>query len=59
MLWLKLPSLLGKISCSKELVDDIAHKTTFANMKKDSSANMEWVKKFQRPEGADFLPQNK
>ena len=56
-----LPSAVTQITkfigqdISKELVDDIAHKTTFANMKKDSSANMEWVKKFQRPEGADFM----
>ena len=28
---------------SKELVEEIAYKTTFENMKKDSSANKEWM----------------
>ena len=40
-----LPSAVDKIAkfigqdISKELVDEIAHKTTFANMKEDSTAN--------------------
>ena len=46
-----LPSTVDTIAkfigqdISKELVDEIAHRTTFENMKKDSSANYEWVKK--------------
>ena len=44
-----LPSAVATIAkfigqdISKELVDEIAQKTTFANMKKDSSANYEWM----------------
>ena len=30
---------------SQELVDEIEHRTTFSNMKKDSSANCEWMDK--------------
>ena len=44
-----LPSTVATIAksigqdISKELVEEIAHKTTFENMKKDSSANCEWM----------------
>ena len=56
-----LPSAVATIAkfigqdTSKELVEEIAHKTTFENMKKDSSANYEWVKKKRRPNAADFM----
>jgi hypothetical protein len=44
-----LPSAVATIAkfigqdINKELVEEIAHKTTFENMKKDSSANYEWM----------------
>ena len=44
-----LPSAVSTIAkfigqdISKELVEEIAHRTTFENMKKDSSANYEWM----------------
>ena len=56
-----LPSAVATIAkfigqdISKELVDEIAHRTTFSNMKKDSSANYEWVKKVRRPNASDFM----
>ena len=56
-----LPSAVATIAkfigqdISKELVDEIAHRTTFSNMKKDSSANYEWVKKLRRPNASDFM----
>ena len=56
-----LPSAVATIAkfigqdISKELVEEIAHKTTFENMKKDSSANYEWVKKVRRPNESDFM----
>ena len=56
-----LPSAVAAIAkfigqdISKELVEEIAHRTTFENMKKDSSANYEWVKNVRRPNVADFM----
>ena len=56
-----LPSAVATIAkfigqdISKELVEEIAHKTTFENMKKDSTANYEWMKKFAKPGGTDFM----
>ena len=44
-----LPSVVAQVAkfigkdISKELVDEIARKTTFVNMKEDSSANFEWM----------------
>ena len=55
-----LPSAVATIATfidqdiSKELVDEIAHRTTFENMKKDSSANYEWIK-MPKPTGVDFM----
>ena len=49
-----LPSAVATIAkfigqdISKELVDEIAHRTTFANMKNDSSANYEWMSNAHR-----------
>ena len=41
---------------SKELVEEIAHRTTFENMKKDSSANYEWRNsKVLKPTRTDFM----
>ena len=40
---------------SQDLVDEIAHRSTFANMKKDSSADCKWVDKSRRPKEAGFL----
>ena len=56
-----LPTAVAQIAkfigqdISKELVDEIAHKTTFDNMKKDCSASFEKVKAFHKPTGTDFL----
>ena len=56
-----LPSAVATVAkfigqdISKELVEEIAHRTTFENMKKDSSANYEWMKKFAKPGGTDFM----
>ena len=56
-----LPSAVSRIAkfigqdVSQELIEEIAHRTTFANMKKDNSANYEWVRKYRRPSGADFM----
>ena len=56
-----LPSAVAKIAkfvgqdISQDLVDEIAHKTTFANMKRDSSANYEWMNKHRRSTGTDFM----
>ena len=49
-----LPSAVATIAkfigqdISKELVEEIAHRTTFENMKKDSSANYEWMNHIHR-----------
>ena len=40
----KMAKFMGQ-DISQELVDEIAHRTTFSNMKKDSSANCEWMDK--------------
>ena len=40
---------------SQELVDEIAHRTTFSNMKKDSSSNCEWMDQVRKPNEAGFL----
>ena len=56
-----LPTAVAQIAkfigqdISKELVEEIAHKTTFANMRKDSTANYEWVKKIRRPSSTNFM----
>ena len=56
-----LPSAVATIAkfigqdISKELMEEIVHKTTFENMKKDSSANYQWIKKQRRPNASDFL----
>jgi hypothetical protein len=56
-----LPSAVATIAkfigqdINKELVEEIAHKTTFENMKKDSSANYEWLKNIRRPNVGDFM----
>ena len=56
-----LPTAVAQIAkfinqdISKELVEEIAHRTTFANMKKDSSANYEEFRPFFKPTGTDFL----
>ena len=56
-----LPSAVATIAkfisqdISKELVEEIAHKTTFENMKQDSSANYEQLAKFRKSTGTDFL----
>ena len=56
-----LPSTVDTIAkfigqdISKELMEEIAHRTTFENMKKDSSANYEWAKKQRRPNESDFM----
>ena len=56
-----LPTAVAQIAkfinqdISKELVDEIAHKTTFANMKKDSSANYEWMNKHRRSTATTFM----
>ena len=53
-----LPTAVAQIAkfinqdISKELVEEIAHKTTFANMKNDSSVIVNTVRK---PTGTDFL----
>ena len=55
------PSAMAKIAkfigqdISQDLVDEIAHRTTFANMKRDSSANYEWMKKYRRSSGTNFM----
>ena len=55
-----LPSAVATIAkfigqdISKELVEEIAHRTAFENMKKDNSANKEWLK-LQRASEADFM----
>ena len=55
-----LPSAVATIAkligqdISKELVEEIAHRTTFENMKKDSTANYEWAK-VRKPTGSDFM----
>ena len=38
---------------SQDLVDEIAHRTTFAKMKSDSSANYEWMKR--KPTATEFM----
>ena len=56
-----LPTAVAEIAkfigqdISKELVEEIAHKTTFTNMKNDPSASFEKVKTFRKPTGTDFL----
>ena len=56
-----LPSAVSRIAkfidqdIGQELVDEIADRTTFTNMKKDKSANYEWVNKFRKPTGTDFM----
>ena len=56
-----LPSAVAAIAkfigqdISKELVEEIAQKTTFENMKKDNSANYEWMKHRRRPNASDFM----
>ena len=57
-----LPSAVAAIAkfidqdISKELVEEIAHRTTFENMKKDSSANYEWRNsKVLKPTRTDFM----
>ena len=57
-----LPSAVAAIAkfigqdISKELLEEIAHRTTFENMKKDSSANYEWRNsKVLKPTGTDFM----
>ena len=48
-----LPSAVAAITksicqdISKELVEEIVHRTTFENMKEDSSANYEWIRNQQ------------
>ena len=52
----RMAKFMGQdISASQELVDEIAHRTTFSNMKKDSSANCEWMDKERRSEESRFL----
>ena len=56
-----LPTTVARIAkfigqdISQELVDEIAHRATFANMKKDSYANCKWVDDERRPDEADFI----
>jgi hypothetical protein len=56
-----LPSAVATIAkfigqdTSKELVEEIAHKTTFENMKNDSTANYEWMKELRRPNEGAFM----
>ena len=56
-----LPSAVATIAkfigqdISKELVDEIAHRTTFDNMKKDSTANYEQLGRFKLPTRTDFM----
>ena len=56
-----LPSAVSRIAkfigqdINKKLVDEIARKTTFSNMKKDSSANYEWMNKYRRSCGTNFM----
>ena len=40
---------------SVELVEEIAHRTTFENMKKDRTANYEWLSKIRRPNESAFM----
>ena len=40
---------------SKEVVDEIARKTIFSNMKDDNSTNYMWMSKFRRPNEATFM----
>ena len=56
-----LPSAVATIAkfigqeVSKELVEEIAHRTSFENMKKDSTANYEQSRKFKAPTRTDFI----
>ena len=56
-----LPSAVAKIAkfigqdLSQDLVDEIAHRTTFANMKRDSSANYKWIYKHRKPSSTEFM----
>ena len=56
-----LPSAVAKIAkfigqdISKELVEEIAHRTTFESMKNDSTANYEQLRKFKVPTRTDFM----
>ena len=56
-----LPSAVAKIAqfvgqdISQDLVDEIAHRTTFANMKRDSTANYEWMNKYRKPTATEFM----
>ena len=43
----KIAKFIGQ-DISKELVEEIAHRTTFENMKKDSTANYEWMNHIHR-----------
>ena len=56
-----LPSAVATIATfidqdiSKELVEEIAHKTTFENMRRDSLANYEQLRRFKAPTRTDFM----
>ena len=56
-----LPSVVATIAkfigqdISKELVEEIAQRTTFENMKKDNLVNYEWIKMVRRPSEGDFI----
>ena len=56
-----LPSAVAKIAkfvgqdISQDLVDEIAHRTTFANMKRDSTANYEWINERRKPTATEFM----
>ena len=56
-----LPNVVAQIAkfigqdISKELVEEIAHKTTFANMRNNSSANYEECKTIFKSTGTDFI----
>ena len=50
-----LPSAVSRIAkfIGQTSVDEIAQRTTFANMKRDNSANYQW--KYRTSSGTDFM----
>ena len=56
-----LPSAVATIAkfigqdISVELMEEIAHRTTFENVKKDRTANYEWLSKIRRPNESTFM----